>query len=237
MNDARVWAILVATQHRGNSDSVLSEETRIRETHQLISRAKSVANPGTTCALVDPEFAGEWAALATDLPPRNIFLQSGDTPAIEGVSRVLRAIRARDVNASVILIPGDHCAAVESAWVLSARGALTLARDHLDTVYLLHDKAAQEDRPFDASLDFCSSTVIVGSAVSLLDLSEGKKETKVLDWMAEDLASSAASDPVHPSDAGQHPINLVHVRHVEEYARIQRGHYRFPASTRVDVVA
>jgi len=237
MNDARVWAVLVATPHRSNTESVLSEEKRIRETHQLISRAMSVANPGTTCALVDPEFAGEWAALATDLPPHNIFLRSGNSRAIEGVSRVLRAIRARDGNASVILIPGDHCAAIESAWVLSARGALTLARDHLDTVYLLHDKAAQEERPFDAALDFCSSTVIVGSAVSLLDLSEGKKATKVLDWMAEDSSSSAETDHVHPSDPGPHPINLVHVRHVEEYARIQRGQHRFPSSSRVDVVA
>jgi hypothetical protein len=239
MNNTRIWAILVATQH--GQAGVVSAERRLKETRQLIERARAVAGASTTCALVAPRFLSEWNTLAADLPPHNLFIQGADLPALTGISRVLRAIRARDRDATVVLIPADHCAEVESAWVLSARGALARARDQLNTVYLLHDQTAPEKRAFDAAQDFCSSTVIVGSALSLLDLCEGKKNTKVLDLMTENPADSTldGAGPSHESahDSGEPAINLVHVRLVEEYARIQSGHYAAAPSAHVHLTA
>jgi hypothetical protein len=237
MTEGSTWAILVATRHGAGPPTAVSDETRLAETRQLISRAKSITGPATTCALVAPQFASEWKRIATDLPPHNIFTQPADAKPLDGVTRVLRAIRARDLNASVVLIPADHCAAVESAWVRSARGAVTLARDHLNTVYLLHDQTSKDDRPFEAARDFCSSTVIVGSAVSLLELCEGSKATKVLDLMTDDLSEPVGEEPINKTDARNAPINLVHVRLVEEYARIQSGRYGVPTSAGIDLTA
>jgi hypothetical protein len=229
MADTQIWAILVATQHATKPRSVRSDEVRLRETRQLIARARSVASMATTCAVVAPQFLSEWKALAAELPLHNVFTQAAGSIAIDGVSRALRAVRGRDANASVILIPADHCSAIESAWVNSARGALALASEQINTVYLLHDQPTVEDRSFDVSLDFCSSTVIVGSAVALLDLCEGSKQTRVLDLMTQ----AAPSARVEPAAA----INLVHVRLVEEYERIQSGRYHLPSATQVDLTA
>ena len=229
MAETKIWAILVATQHATQPRSAQSDELRLRETRQLLARARSVASTVTTCAVVAPQFVSEWKALAAELPLHNIFTQAAGSMAIDGVTRALRAVRARDANASVILIPADHCAAIESAWINSARGALALALEQINTVYLLHDQPTVEDRCFDPSLDFCSSTVIVGSAVSLLDLCEGSKQTRVLDLMTQD-AASARPEP-------ETAINLVHVRLIEEYERIQSGRYSLPSATQVDVTA
>jgi hypothetical protein len=237
MTKSSIWAILVATRHGAGPPTAVSEQTRIAETHQLIARSKSITGPATTCALVAPQFAREWKHIATDLPAHNIFVQPADTYPLDGVTRVLRAIRTRDVNASVVLIPADHCAAIESAWVLSARGAVTLARHHLNTVYLLHDQASKDDGLFDAARDFCSSTVVVGSAVSLLQLCEGNKATKVLDLMTDDLSEAIHGGPTGRSGARDAPINLVHVRLAEEYARIQSGRYSVPRSSSIDLIA
>jgi len=169
--------------------------------------------------------------------PHNFFIQNDQSQSLEGLTRVLRAIRGRDFNASVILIPADHCAAIESAWVFSARGALSLARDHLNTVYLLHDHLHPDSRAFNAAQDFCSSTVIVGTANSLLDLCEGNRSTKVLDLMTDDMNEPIISESDGAANAPRPPVNVVHVRLAEEYERIQSGRYTLPTSTHVDITA
>jgi hypothetical protein len=234
----RTWAVLVATHNSKASAEKPSADQRLKETKQLLSRAKALTTAVTTCVLVPFSYVREWHALAGDLPRRNMFVQLGDERHLDGVTEVMRAIRARDSRASIVLIPADHCAAIESAWVRAARGALELARYQPNTVYLLHDKSTQnERRPFDAALDFCSSTVIVGSADSMLELCAGTRSTKLIDLMTEDVASPIGNAALGDQSTGEAPINLVHVRLVEEYERIQNGSYHLAKSAGMHLLA
>ena len=213
---------------------------RLQETRQLVSRASAVADPNSTCALIAPRFLSEWENLAHDLPSHNLLLHPVDSPPLSGITRVLQAIQARDADASVVLIPADHCAAIESAWVKSAQGALDLARQHRNTVYLLHDQPKEAPRAFEAAHDLCSTTVIVGSAASLFQLCQGNRSTRVQDLLTDDC-SAPASDPAPAAkptitvDDSDSPINLVHVRLVEEYERIQRGRYSLLPQSQINV--
>ena len=234
----RTWAVLVAMHSPKASSEKPAADQRLKETKQLLSRAKALTTSVTTCVLIPFSYVREWHALAGDMPHQNMFVQLGDERHLDGLTEVLLAIRARDSRASIVLIPADHCAAIESAWVRAARGALELARYQRNTVYLLHDQSTQmERRPFDAALDFCSSTVIVGSADSMLELCAGTRSTKVIDLMTDDVASPTEKAAVGNQSTSEAPINLVHVRLLEEYERIQNGSYHLAKSAGMHLLA
>jgi hypothetical protein len=229
------WAILVATQHGKAATAGMTAEVRRKEMRQLLGRAKSIASPLRTVALVTEQFEQDWRDMADELPPRNFVAHPASEAVLDAIAQSLDDIRARETDSSVILIPADHCAAVDSSWVKSAREALSLAAVHKDTVYLLHDKP-HEGRVFDASRDLCSSTVVVGSAQSLLELSHGTRPTHLIEF-----STGEPPDPqgLMPSAAGvpsQAPIRIVRIQSVEEYARLQRGEYSRPPAV-IDVRA
>jgi hypothetical protein len=124
---------------------------------------------------------------------------------------------------------------VDTSWVKSAREALGLAAVHKDTVYLLHDKP-HERLVFEASSDLCSSTVVVGSAQSLLELCHGTRPTHLMEFSAGEPVDPDALMPSAAGPARQAPIRVVRIQSVEEYARLQRGEYSRPAAV-IDVRA
>jgi hypothetical protein len=228
MDDARGnWAILVAQKHGVQDAGYPTDAARIDESRQLLARASSVAVSGRTCAVIAAQFEQDWHLLAEELAPLNCFVQPSEQPILEGVARCLNTVREREPDANVILIPADHCAAVESAWVSSANNALLLGRQS-DTVYILHDKPQNDPRTSLQYPGICSSSVIVGSVRSLLDLCAGQRATKVVDILVEDRpAAQVASNDVQA-------LNVVHITSVEEYAKLQRGEYgRQPSKVNV----
>jgi len=223
------WALLVATQHKRSSAEGMTAEGRLREMRQLLARAKSIATPLRTLALVSERFEQEWRDVARDLPPHNVLVDRADGSALAAVETALLAIRAREADCSVILIPADHCAAVESSWVIGAREALSLAAAHHDTVYLLHDRA-HESHAFDALSDLCSSTVVVGSTDSLLDLCQGSRPTHLIDLTTIDPLTPITGDSCGRMEVPPSLIRIVRIQSLEEYSRLQRGDYgRVPA--------
>jgi hypothetical protein len=218
------WALLVATQHGKAAAAGMTAEARRAEMRQLMARAKSLSSPLRTLALITDRFESEWRDMAEDLPPYNLLVDSGSTSPLLAVEQALNAIRAREADCSVILIPADHCAAVESDWVLSAREALNLAAMHRDIVYLLHDKP-QDPLPFEAATDMCSSTVVVGSTDSLIDLCHGNRPTRLIELTTLEQSDGRGSATAKPDGAVEDPIRVVRIRSVEEYARLQRGEY------------
>lgn len=223
------WALLVATQHEKSAAAGMTAEARLREMRQLLARAKSIATPLRTLALVSERFESEWRDAAMDLPPHNVLVDRASVSAVAAVETALVAIRAREADCAVVMIPADHCAAVESSWVSSAREALNLAATHLDTVYLLHDKP-QQPLAFDASADLCSSTVVVGSTDSLLDLCRGSRPTHLIELTTTDPPAPVTSDSPTTVSTRHAPIRIVRIQSLEEYARLQRGDYgRLPA--------
>ena len=236
MNAGSNWAILVAVRHGDEPRTAARDELRMREMQQLAARAAALTNPATTFALVKREFVEEWKTTVTELPQRNLFIHPVDAAPLAGITRVLQTILARDAKARVILIPADHCAAMESAWIKSAKGALALIEERDDRVYLLHDQTRAEQHFSQPSEEMCSTTVIVGSAESLMHLGEGRRETKVLDLMTEHEAEAKESASTPPLEVQDRPLNLIHVRLVEEYERIQAGS-AWRAASRVHVTA
>jgi hypothetical protein len=229
------WALLVAVQHGKAAIDGMTSEVRRQEMRQVLARAKSIASPLRTMALVTEQFEQDWRDLAADLPPRNLVAHPASQSVLDAIAKALADIRARDADCSVILIPADHCAAVESAWVMSAREALSLAAAHTDTVYLLHDKP-QDRLAFEASSDLCGSTVVVGSTQSLLELCHGTRPTHLIELSAGDPPEQQSLMPSAAALTRQPPIHIVRIRSVEEYARLQRGEYsRAPALIDVHV--
>ena len=130
------WAILVAEKHADPNALRTSAMVRERDTKQLLARARSVAPAERTCAVIAEAFEEDWRSLAESLAPLNSFVQPGDQPMLQGVARCLTTVSEREPDASVILIPADHCAAVESSWVSSAKNALQRRLAQPDTVYI-----------------------------------------------------------------------------------------------------
>jgi hypothetical protein len=222
-----VWAILVATQHGKAAAAGMPPDARQREVSQTLSRARAVATPVRTCVLVADGFQSDWRELAHELPIYNVMVQPAGGRALDAIEHALLAIRAREGDCSVMMIPVDHCAAVESAWVTSAGEALTLAAGHADTVYLLHDKSESIEAAFTASTDLCSTTVVVGSTESLLGLAQGTRQARVIELNTDDesTATSAAATDGEFDSVSEAPVNIVRIRSVEEYARLQQGLY------------
>ena len=235
MTGGGTWAVLVAEKHADPNALRTSAMVRERDTQQLLARARSVAPTERTCAVIAEEYEEDWQALADSLAPLNSFVLPGDQPMLRGVSRCLSTVRERDPNASVILIPADHCAAVETSWVASAKNALRLGMAQPDTVYILHDKLENDPRSSRKYPGVCSSSVIVGSVSSLLDLCAGKRASSIIDILVEDETSAAKAEPV-ARFMPLAPLKVVHVTSVEEYARLQRGDYGRRAA-QVDVRA
>jgi hypothetical protein len=232
------WALLVATQHGMPAAAGMSAGARRAEVRQLLARASAVATHSRIVALIAAGFESDWRELAKDLPPHNLIVSPELDVPLRAIGSALTAIRAREADCSVILIPADHCAAVESFWVTSAQEALRLASAHLDTVYLLHDKPSAEQRPFEAASDMCSSTVVVGATDCLIELCRGTRPARLIEMSTgESIGARARATRTNTVDETERPIKVVRIRSVEEYARLHRGDYTRLPGNFIDVRA
>jgi hypothetical protein len=148
----------------------------------------------------------------------------------------LTSIEARDPKANVTVIPYNHCAVKETSWLDSAKGALRLGSRNRNTVYLLHDNPDNDPRVALKKPDVRSSSVMVGTSSALLALCIGKRATTVVDLIADPPADprGPSADETAPEDS---PLNVAHIRLIDEYTRLQRtGVWQRP-SRRVDIRA
>jgi hypothetical protein len=220
----RIWALLVAGRHAESGFAPLYSTHFEIETQQLLRRARAVAAPARTCALVAEEFGDDWRALAAAIPVGNLFTQPCGESTQSAVTRCLREIGQRDPQANLILIPGDHCAKIENDWIEHARNALDLGARQADTVFVLHDKPENDPRTSRHYPGVCSSSVLVGSLHSLLELCVGVRLPLIVDL--DVVGSGAAAALAAPAQQTlPAPLKVVHISSVEEYARLQRGEY------------
>lgn len=228
MNDTdRTWVVLVAGTH---PDLGAGAGTQLPEIRRLLARAKSVGADDRTCAIIAAEVRREWRELATFLTSANTIVHPAGDPIVSSVARSLRSIDERDPAATVILIPANHCAADEALWLDAARGALRLGVDNADTVYILHDRPENDPRVSKTYPGLCSTSVMVGSATSILALCDGNRTQAIVDLVVEEAVPQPSPADAAPAGAAQTPVNVVHVRSVEEYARLQRGDYSHRSS-------
>ena len=229
------WAILVASP--AAQEHLRVTEKRLEETQRLITRAKAIASADKTCVLFTKQFRQEWHDLAAFLLHGNMFVLPAGQPIMSGIARCLHAISEREPQASVILIPADHCAANEASWLASAQGALKLGADNPWTVYLLHDKPENDPRTSHAYPGLCSSSVMIGSVNALSALCAGNRTPTIVDIMVEDEEQEDVVLADTQSNSFIPPLKVIHISSVEEYARLQRGDYSKRKAHHVDVHA
>ena len=187
----------------------------------LLRQAQSLTAIAKACCLIVDGYQEVWRDLSQRFWQSNVFASERSNPIIEGVKTVLITLMEREPTAGAVLIPINHCAVEESSWLAATQGAVSLGVDNPDTVYMLHDNPDNDPRIALIRPDICSSSVMVGSARALLDLCYGKRATAIVDLTVKD--STGNGDPSTVADRHDDaPLNVVHVRLVEEYAQLQR---------------
>jgi len=199
----------------------------------LLSQAQSLTSIAKACCLIDEQYRESWLELSTRFLQSNIFSTVSGGRIIDGVRNVLATLAERDSGPGAILVPINHCAVEESTWLASTQSAVRLGIDNPDTVYMLHDKPDNDPRVALTRPEICSSSVMVGSVGSLLDLCWGNRATAIVDLVVDELAA-ADSNPA-PHRQGAVPLNVVHIRLVEEYVRLQRADSLRRGASAVDV--
>lgn len=229
---SRPWVVVViADPSKG-----LLKASAIETPEAMLRRALSLtAQHKVSCVIAD-SFLGEWASVYNALRPSNRHLLLPDEPVLEGVKRCLTSIESRDPKASVTVIPYNHCAVEETSWLDSTKGALRLGGRNRNTVYMLHDNPDNDPRVALQKPQICTSSVMVGTSSALLALSSGKRATTVVDLIADrsEAGHTSSAEEMAPADS---PLNVVHIRGAEEYARLQRTDARQRPPRQVDIEA
>jgi hypothetical protein len=145
----------------------------------------------------------------------------------------LGSIETQDSKASATVIPYNHCAVAGVAWLGSTKGALRLGSQNRNTVYLLHDNPDNDPRVALKKPEVCTSSVMIGTSSALLALCIGKRAMTIVDIVAD----ASEETPAEESLPDGPPLNVVHIRVIEEYARLQRTRAGQSASQQVDVQA
>jgi hypothetical protein len=196
---------------------------------EMLKRARSIATADRVCCVIEGSFREEWSSVYNALWPANRHSILATEPVVAGVADCLSAIEEEDAKANVIVIPYNHCAVEAVSWLDSAKGALRLGGRNRNTVYLLHDNPDNDPRVALKKPQVCTSSVMIGTSTALLDLCRGKRATSVVDLMAE------APEETHSLDAD--PLNVVHVREIEEYSHLQRSDGSRRTARQVDIQA
>jgi hypothetical protein len=132
------------------------------------------------------------------------------------------------------VIPYNHCVVEGVSWLDSAKGALRLGAKNRNTVYLLHDDPDNDPRVALNKPEICTSSVMVGASEALLALCDGKRATAVVDLVA-DPPMDRDEPQAKPETGARAPLNMVHIRQTEEYARLQRIDVWHRPSDRINI--
>jgi hypothetical protein len=201
----------------------------------MLGRALSLAAIENICCVIADPFLENWLSVYRVLEPENRCSLSGTESVVQGLARCLKSIDARDPKAGVIVIPYNHCAVEEVSWLDSTKGAVRLGSRNRNTVYLLHDNPENDPRVALEKPGVCTSSVMIGSSSALLALCLGKLATTVVDLVADPPGS--VEDSAAENSADLSVLNVVHVREIEEYARLQRTDVWHRPSRQVDAQA
>jgi hypothetical protein len=215
----RPWAVLVIADPSKVSGK--KPPRTIEEPSAMLQRALSLASEERVCCVIADSFRPTWAGVHDSLRGSNRFSLRADEPVVKGLERCLRFIGSRDSKAAVIVIPYNHCAVEEVSWLESTRGALRLGNANHNAVYVLHDNPDNDPRVALQKPEVCTSSVMVGTNEALLALCLGKRATTIVNVFAD--PPEQAPESFTESAAVDAPLNLVHIRLVEEYSRLQRG--------------
>jgi hypothetical protein len=228
------WVIVVIADPSQGSRKALVDT--VEGPDAMLQRAFSLTAVEKVCCVIAGSFRREWASACGAIWQSNRYALSDEEPVLEGVKRCLISIQTRDPKANVIVIPYNHCAVEEASWLDSTKGALRLGSNNRNTVYLLHDNPDNDPRTALKKPEVCTSSVMVGTSAALLALCLGKRATTVVDLVADppgDTHDSFAED----TTIDDSPLNVVHIRRVEEYARLQRTDVWHRPSRQVDIQA
>jgi mannose-1-phosphate guanylyltransferase len=98
--------------------------------HDALRRARAVAPPDQTCAIVAEQHRRWWQALPLPVPPQNLIRQPHNRGTANGILLPLMRIVHRDPYANILVLPSDHYVRNEEVLAFSLRQAMfALERD------------------------------------------------------------------------------------------------------------
>jgi mannose-1-phosphate guanylyltransferase len=112
----------------GGGDSLL---------HAALSRARCVAPPQRTCAVVAEYHRRWWQSLPLDIPAANLIRQPCNRGTANGILLPLLHILHRDPEAMLLVLPSDHYVRNESVMAASLQRAMTQLDQQREQLLLL----------------------------------------------------------------------------------------------------
>jgi mannose-1-phosphate guanylyltransferase len=105
--------------------------------HDALRRARVVAEPQRTCAIVAEHHRRWWQSLQLNIPASNLIQQPRNRGTATGILLPLLHIVHRDPEAMLLVLPSDHYVRNEDVLADSLRSAMTeLARDRNHVILL-----------------------------------------------------------------------------------------------------
>jgi mannose-1-phosphate guanylyltransferase len=112
---------------------------------QALIRAASVAPTARTCAVVAARHRWCWESQLASMPRANLFVQPQDRGTAHGVLLALLQLRARDPQATVLMLPADHYVKNEAVLARSLRNMTEFASHTEEAIYLLGAEPGEAD--------------------------------------------------------------------------------------------
>lgn len=92
--------------------------------HEALGRARVIAPPERTCAVLAEQHRGWWQSLPLDIPAQNLIVQPRNRGTAIGILLPLLQIVHRDPEADVLVLPSDHYVRDEAVLASSLRRAM-----------------------------------------------------------------------------------------------------------------
>lgn len=105
--------------------------------HDSLRRARVVANPEHTCAIVAEHHRRWWQALQLGIPPSNLISQPRNRGTAIGILLPLLHIVHRDPEATLLVLPSDHYVRNEDVLARSLHAAMLELKHDRSHVVLL----------------------------------------------------------------------------------------------------
>jgi mannose-1-phosphate guanylyltransferase len=105
--------------------------------HNALARARIVAPPQRTCAVVAGQHARWWQSLPNSIPAHNIIVQPRNRGTANGILLPLLQIVHRDRDASLLVLPSDHYVRNETVLAESLQQAMASLDRHRERIVLL----------------------------------------------------------------------------------------------------
>jgi mannose-1-phosphate guanylyltransferase len=105
--------------------------------HDALRRARVVADPQRTCAVVADYHRRWWQPLQLDIPAENLISQPRNRGTATGILLPLLHIVHRDPDATLLVLPSDHYVRNEDVLAGSLRAAMQAVQRHRSHIILV----------------------------------------------------------------------------------------------------